>query len=184
MTSVRRLLWSAGAPARFLLLGAISLYRVTLSGWLGGQCRFSPTCSPMLPMRSALAGPSGERSWRAGECCAAILSDEVGWIRSRHAVSYDNAIHNPSSERAPCWLRSVRSRPCSTRSDGCSRGSTTSPATSASRSSSSRSSSGSCCCRSASSRSSRCRPCRPCNRRSRRSRRSTRGTSRRSKSRR
>lgn len=45
MTSVRRYLWRAGAPARLLLLGAISLYRVTLSGWLGGQCRFSPTCS-------------------------------------------------------------------------------------------------------------------------------------------
>jgi hypothetical protein len=45
MTSVRGILWGAGAPARLLLLGAISLYRLTLSGWLGGQCRFSPTCS-------------------------------------------------------------------------------------------------------------------------------------------
>jgi uncharacterized protein len=45
MTFVRRFMWSAGAPARLLLLGAISLYRLTLSGWLGGQCRFSPTCS-------------------------------------------------------------------------------------------------------------------------------------------
>ena len=44
MTS-RDLLWRAGAPARLFLLGAISLYRLTLSRWLGGQCRFSPTCS-------------------------------------------------------------------------------------------------------------------------------------------
>jgi putative membrane protein insertion efficiency factor len=45
MTSARRFLWSAGAPARLVLLGAIALYRITLSGWLGGQCRYSPTCS-------------------------------------------------------------------------------------------------------------------------------------------
>jgi putative membrane protein insertion efficiency factor len=45
MTFVRGILWGAGAPARWILLGAISLYRLTLSGWLGGQCRFSPTCS-------------------------------------------------------------------------------------------------------------------------------------------
>jgi putative membrane protein insertion efficiency factor len=45
MTFARRLLWNAGAPARLLLVGLIGLYRLTLSGWLGGQCRFSPTCS-------------------------------------------------------------------------------------------------------------------------------------------
>jgi len=45
MTLARRILWDAGAPARLALLGAIRLYQLTLSGWLGGQCRFSPTCS-------------------------------------------------------------------------------------------------------------------------------------------
>jgi uncharacterized protein len=45
MTSVRSVLWKVGAPLRLLLLGAIALYRHTLSGWLGGQCRYSPTCS-------------------------------------------------------------------------------------------------------------------------------------------
>ncbi|MGH2641101.1 MAG: membrane protein insertion efficiency factor YidD [Actinomycetota bacterium] len=45
MTSVRRILWNAGAPARMLLVAAIRTYQLTLSGWLGGQCRFSPTCS-------------------------------------------------------------------------------------------------------------------------------------------
>jgi putative membrane protein insertion efficiency factor len=28
-----------------LLLGAIRAYRLLLSPWWGGQCRFSPTCS-------------------------------------------------------------------------------------------------------------------------------------------
>lgn len=45
MTLARRVLWDVGAPARLVLLGAIHLYQRTLSGWLGGQCRFSPTCS-------------------------------------------------------------------------------------------------------------------------------------------
>jgi hypothetical protein len=45
MTSIRRVLWSVGAPARLVLLAAIRTYQLTLSGWLGGQCRFSPTCS-------------------------------------------------------------------------------------------------------------------------------------------
>jgi uncharacterized protein len=40
-----RATWVAGAPARAVLLGVIRLYRVTLAGWLGGQCRFFPTCS-------------------------------------------------------------------------------------------------------------------------------------------
>ena len=45
MTSFRRGLWNAGAPARLVLLAAIRAYQLTLSAWLGGQCRFSPTCS-------------------------------------------------------------------------------------------------------------------------------------------
>jgi uncharacterized protein len=41
----RRGLWIIGAPVRAVLLGAVALYRLTLAGLLGGQCRFSPTCS-------------------------------------------------------------------------------------------------------------------------------------------
>ena len=60
MTSLRRVTWLAGAPLRALLLGGIRLYRVTLAGWLGGQCRFAPTCShyaeDVIRSRGALAG--------------------------------------------------------------------------------------------------------------------------------
>lgn len=45
MSRARRAVWWAGAPVRMLLIGLIHLYRFTLSGSLGGQCRFSPTCS-------------------------------------------------------------------------------------------------------------------------------------------
>lgn len=45
MNAIRRAIWTLGTPVRLALLGSIHLYRATLSGWLGGQCRFYPTCS-------------------------------------------------------------------------------------------------------------------------------------------
>lgn len=41
----RRPLRTAGAPVRALEIGLIRVYRAVLSGLLGGQCRFYPTCS-------------------------------------------------------------------------------------------------------------------------------------------
>ena len=45
MSQVRSALRALGAPLRWMLLAAIGLYRISLSGWLGGQCRFYPSCS-------------------------------------------------------------------------------------------------------------------------------------------
>jgi len=36
---------SAARVVRAALLGAIRLYQLALSPWLGGRCRYEPTCS-------------------------------------------------------------------------------------------------------------------------------------------
>jgi len=71
VTSARTALWAAGAPARLLLVGLIRLYRVTLSGWLGGQCRFYPSCSgyaeDAVRLHGAVRG-SLMAAWRIARC--------------------------------------------------------------------------------------------------------------------
>ena len=71
MKPVRRALWLAGAPLRALLIGLVRLYRLTLSGWLGGQCRFYPSCSHYaeraIRMHGALKG-SALAAWRVLRC--------------------------------------------------------------------------------------------------------------------
>lgn len=71
MNRARRVAWMLGAPARIALVGLIRLYQVTLSGWLGGQCRFSPTCSHYaevaIRMHGAVRG-SAMTLWRIARC--------------------------------------------------------------------------------------------------------------------
>jgi len=56
---------------RALLVGLIRVYRATLSGWLGGQCRFYPTCShygeEAIRTHGAVRG-SAMTVWRVLRC--------------------------------------------------------------------------------------------------------------------
>jgi putative membrane protein insertion efficiency factor len=71
MSGIRRALWAAGLPARAFLVAAIHVYRATLSGWLGGQCRFYPSCSvyadEAVRTRGAVVG-SALAAWRVLRC--------------------------------------------------------------------------------------------------------------------
>ena len=71
MSTLRRYAWAAGSPVRGLLIGLLRLYRLTLSGWLGGQCRFYPSCShyaeDAIVARGAVVGV-GLAIWRVLRC--------------------------------------------------------------------------------------------------------------------
>jgi putative membrane protein insertion efficiency factor len=68
---VRRALWHSGLPARLALLFAIRVYRATLAGVLGGQCRFYPSCSryaeDAIRTRGATVGMA-LATWRVLRC--------------------------------------------------------------------------------------------------------------------
>jgi putative membrane protein insertion efficiency factor len=89
-------MWTAGAPVRALLIAGIRLYRATLSGWLGGQCRFYPTCShygeEAIRTHGAFRG-TAMTAWRILRCnpFGAGGIDEVPPGRG-----YDTAIQNPA----------------------------------------------------------------------------------------
>ena len=82
-----------GLPTAFLI-GAVRLYRATLSGWLGGQCRFYPSCSvyaeETLVANGAVRG-SAMAIWRVLRC----NPFSAGGVE--HAISslkYEHVIHD------------------------------------------------------------------------------------------
>ena len=68
---LRKALWAAGSPFRLALLGIVRVYRMVFSGWLGGQCRFYPSCShyaeEAIRTRGALRG-TVMAAWRVLRC--------------------------------------------------------------------------------------------------------------------
>lgn len=101
MSRVRALLRAIGAPMRWVLLGLIRVYRITLSGWLGGQCRFYPTCShyaeEAVRVHGAFKG-SAMATWRIARCGPFTDGgvDHVPPRRTRHA-EYDAVIPGTAS---------------------------------------------------------------------------------------
>lgn len=71
MKHLRRTVWVTGAPLRAVMVLGIHAYRATLSGWLGGQCRFHPSCSryaeEAIRSRGAVVG-IGLSVWRILRC--------------------------------------------------------------------------------------------------------------------
>jgi len=96
--AICRALWMAGAPLRLTLIGVIKLYRVTLSGWLGSQCRFYPSCSryaeEAIRTHGAMRG-SLMAVWRVGRCGPFTGGgvDHVPPARTRQ-LSYDAVIQS------------------------------------------------------------------------------------------
>lgn len=87
----------AGTPVRWALLAVIRLYQLTLSGWLGGQCRFYPSCSQYareaIKVHGAWRG-SALATWRILRCgpFSGGGFDPVRPRRSEPAV-YEGVIH-------------------------------------------------------------------------------------------
>src|SRR4029453_3773882 len=91
------LLWMAGTPVRWALLALIRLYQLTLSGRLGGQCRFYPPCPQYareaIKARGEWEGAALAR-WRLLRCGPFPRGgfDPVRPRRSEPAV-YEGVIH-------------------------------------------------------------------------------------------
>jgi hypothetical protein len=110
MRGIRTSIWKAGAPVRVLLLGLIALYRLTLSGVLGGQCRFHPSCSAYAEQairnRGAIQG-TALAVWRVLRCSPMTRGGvdhpppPPGWRTEAGAAEYDGVI-----QRRPAEVRS------------------------------------------------------------------------------
>ena len=96
----RRAPRAAGAPFRALEIGVIKAYRATLSGWLGGHCRFYPSCSryaeDAIRTHGAVKG-AALAAWRVLRCNPFGAG---GVDRVKPPARYDGVTPVPSHERA------------------------------------------------------------------------------------
>ena len=103
MNAVRRGLHISGTPVRMVLIACIRVYRITLSGWLGGQCRFSPSCSryaeDAIRMHGAVRG-SGMALWRVLRCNPFGRGgvDAVDCVHD--GAPYDDIAHGATDQKA------------------------------------------------------------------------------------
>jgi putative membrane protein insertion efficiency factor len=70
-TRARRWLWASGAPARFVALIPVRLYRVSVGHAVGGRCRFYPSCSEYAERAIREVGAvrgSALAAWRVLRC--------------------------------------------------------------------------------------------------------------------
>ena len=102
MRYMRAALWASGTPVRLVLIGLIRLYQFTLSGWLGGQCRFYPSCSnyaaEAIARHGALRGVV-LATWRLARCGPFTAGgvDHVPGARRGRGM-YDSVIPKAASQ--------------------------------------------------------------------------------------
>ncbi|HVD70857.1 MAG TPA: membrane protein insertion efficiency factor YidD [Actinomycetota bacterium] len=100
--AARRALWACGAPARAALVAIIKTYRVVLSGWLGGQCRFAPTCShyaeQAIHTHGAIKG-SALATWRVLRCNPYGKGGIDPVPPAGHPLTYENVTHRREVSR-------------------------------------------------------------------------------------
>ena len=97
MTGVRSFLWTVGTPSRAVLIGLVKAYRATLSGWLGSQCRFYPTCSHYAEDAIRIHGATRGAlmtAWRIARC-GPFTDGGVDHVPRRRATvaTYDAVMH-------------------------------------------------------------------------------------------
>jgi putative membrane protein insertion efficiency factor len=92
---ISRAVRTVGAPVRALEIALIRMYRATLSGWLGGQCRYYPTCShyaeDAIRQHGVMKGTT-LAAWRILRCNP---FGKGGIDHVRSVVSYDAVTRRP-----------------------------------------------------------------------------------------